>query len=248
MRAWKRGLLPIILVLIASCDRDRSLQPLADSKKIQFLLTLPPEAEPLPLEITYRSVVCKQRRINAKGGVYEIPGFKYLVLDMTERKNSWEKEVALEGGGQCSWSLSNITVRFKYKYKYKYILNDGVMENIPSKITFTLDDNSPPVSDGTFRIVNSKTAVSDDYYPVITTYHNPMKKVFLLKVRSPYTYYKIQGVSIVRIIPRIHADNLTKVTQPATYGAGSYFKVEYSDGVIQFEKFFPDFNKLETMH
>lgn len=248
LKKWIKLLLSSLSLLLLGCDKDFSLEPPVGDEKLKFMITLPSDVKPLPLGIMYRSNICKQVRTNANGESYEVAGFKFIELEINKMPKAvdYESEISFDGGGECSWKLSNISASFKYRDDSS--VADGVTKNNPVKTIFTFDDNSPQVSDGTYQTVNSNAVISDDYYPLITIYNIPQKnKTLNIKRNKQYNYYKITNANKIKFSPAIHSNNITTAIQPEKNQAGLYFKVVYSDGVVKTQAYFPDFDKLKSL-
>lgn len=248
MRLFTRIVILILAFLVISCDRDRSLNPPENSEKIIFEVKVPSEIDVLPLRILYRSNICKKKESNSNGDAYEIPGYNIVKESLSSKGSEGlqKLQVPYDGGGACDWKLSNITVNFKFNKPQE--LGDNITENSPARAIFTLDENIPQITNGTFSVIEGDQEITGDYYPVIVSYHSPEKKnVLSMRKENYYIYYRVKKTGRIKFSPVIHTDKVVKASQPEGVGLRNNYKVIYPDGTVESSQDFPDFKRLRAM-
>ncbi|MEL2243588.1 hypothetical protein PAS25_21705, partial [Leclercia adecarboxylata] len=156
----------LISFLLISCERNEQLQPPSNGKKVLIKVKLPSDLDVLPLGVMYRSEICHKKRNAPDGKSHEEPGFNFIKMNLKRRGNSSEYDlfVPFDGGGQCNWKLSNVTIDIQYS-------SDAFKENIDhvigAGIIVIFDNNRPQRDDGVYENVTGDLFISKNYFPWI---------------------------------------------------------------------------------
>ncbi|ELY4299725.1 hypothetical protein SMZ33_000270 [Cronobacter turicensis] len=133
------------LLALSSCVLSEDLSPPVDGKAVKIAVVKPVDVDILPMDVIYRSETCRDKVFTSTGAITTRAGYHLLTVPFKPEKGSEivSNRVALDGGGQCEWKLSNIRFQFKFSDMTKF--GADIKNNIPNDIVFVFDNNSPPV-------------------------------------------------------------------------------------------------------
>ncbi|TCV96847.1 hypothetical protein [Biostraticola tofi] len=153
------------LLALSGCALSENLSPPPNGKTVKVAVVKPADVDILPMDVIYRSEKCRDKIFTSTGAINSRAGYHLLTVPFNPEKGSdrVSNNIALDGGGQCEWKLSNIKFDFQYHNMKKF--GAGVKRSIPSDIVFVFDRNAPPRGDGHY----------DDVYGVIE-----IKKITIL--------------------------------------------------------------------
>lgn len=242
-----------ILTLIFSffllgCDKDESLNLPPDGEMLSVIAKMPTDSKILPLEIMYRSTTCLKSRKNSNGDVVKEPGYHFIKkeFNLASGDSIFNLDVSRDGGGQCNWRLSNISLGFNLKELPSD--KDEKSENIPIKEIIVFDGNSPQRLSGAYEVINENVTLDDDYFPLITKRRSIGSPVEYSIVRSsPDVIYKSTSEKEVIFEPRLHFLKTLRATEPAVQKVGVYMSVLYPDGTVENGPYFPNYKKLQLL-
>ncbi|ECN8823183.1 hypothetical protein J4L45_004583 [Salmonella enterica subsp. enterica serovar Newport] len=248
MKILIKNMMFIFPFLLLGCDKDESLNPSPDGEMVSVIAKMPPDSKILPLEIMYRSTICLKNRKNSNGNVVKEPGYHFVKKEFNPASggSTFNLKVALDGGGQCHWRLSNVTLGFNLKELPPD--KDEKSENIPIKEIVVFDDNSPQRISGSYEYVNGNVTLKGDYFPLITKRRGIGSPVEYSIVRSsPDVIYKSTSAKEVIFEPRLHFSKALRATEPAEQKVGVYMSVLYPDGTVESKPYFPNYKKLQLL-
>lgn len=234
--------------LLAGCDKDESLKPPPDGEMVSVIAKMPADSKILPLGIMYRSTTCLKSRKNSNGDVVKEPGYHFIEKEFNPVSGDsiFNLEISRDGGGQCNWRLSNITLGFNLKEPPSD--KDEKSENIPIKEIVVFDGNSPQRLSGSYEVINGNVTLKGDYFPLITKRRGIGSPVEYSIVRSsPDVIYKSTSAKEVVFEPRLHFLKTLHATEPAVQKVGEYISVLYPDGTIENGPYFPNYKKLQLL-
>ncbi|ANS42239.1 hypothetical protein [Serratia inhibens] len=168
MKILIKNIMFIFPFLLLGCEKDELLNPPSDGEIVSVIAKMPVDSKILPLEIMYRSTTCLKSRKNSNGDVVTEPGYHFVKKEFNRASGDsiLNLEVSRDGGGQCNWKLSNITLGFNLKDLPSG--KDEKNENIPIKEIIVFDDNSPQRLSGSYEVINGNVKLEGDYFPLIT--------------------------------------------------------------------------------
>ncbi|WP_455852586.1 hypothetical protein [Pantoea endophytica] len=245
MKAWTNIIFLMLCLFIQGCDDSRITNKLSKSDGIDLTVKVPSGLVSLPLNVMYRSNDCKQDRINAKGEVYDVPGFKKIIPSPSSSRNdgALNYQIPIALSGVCNWAVSNVTVVLQVDNR-----NLGLVENIPSEIILSFDENPPQVSNGLSENITSDGVVHRVYYPILTRrYIGGNKTIVSLFDGNTNFTYNAKGLSKITYAPDFFESNVVERDSPRIHGGD--FTIKYSDGTILKDgSIYPDIDKLNSIN
>ncbi|HDR2403750.1 TPA: hypothetical protein QCJ32_002816 [Enterobacter asburiae] len=131
---------------------------------VSVIATMPTDSKILPLEIMYRSTTCLKSHKDSNGDVVKESGYHFIKKEfhLASGESIFNLDVSRDGGGQCNWRLSNVTLGFNLKELPSD--KDEKSENIPIKETIVFDDDSPQRLSRAYEVINGNATLNDDYF------------------------------------------------------------------------------------
>ena len=205
-----RKLISLIFIItpffLVACDRDKSFSSSENGETVLVKVRLPLELEVLPLRVMYRSTICLKKNVDSRGKRYDEPGYNLvrLIFKPTSDNNAFELLVPENGGGVCRWKLSNITIRMQIKDTN--FLDSEITKNVPISELIIFDDNSPQRMSGSYKEINGKYVMHNDYYPLITHHRvNGDYKTASIIRSTPDLMYKTNSSKTISFEPSFHS-------------------------------------------
>lgn len=126
---------------------------------VSVIAKMPMDSKILPLEIIYRSTTCLKIRKNSNGDVVKELGYHFIKkeFNLAPGDSIFNLDVSRDGGGQCNWRTSKITLGFNLKELPSY--KDEKSESIPIKEIIVFDDNSPQRLSGAYEVINGNVTL-----------------------------------------------------------------------------------------
>lgn len=248
MKILIKNMMLIFPFLLLGCDKDESLNPPPDAEMVSVIAKMPSDSKLLPLEIMYRSTTCLKSRKNSNGDVVKEPGYHFVKKEFnhTSDDSIFNIDISRDGGGQCNWKLSNVTLGFNLKDLL--LGKDKKNENVPFKEIIVFDDNSPQRLSGSYEVIKGNIKLEGDYFPLITKrrdQNSPLE--YSIVKSSPDVIYKSTSAKEVIFEPRIHSSKVLYATEPTVQKVGVYMSVLYPDGTVENGPYFPDYKKLQLL-
>jgi len=238
----------IFSFLLLGCDKDESLNCFPDGEMVSVIAKMPLDSEILPLEVIYRSNYCLKSRKNPNGDEVKEPAYHFVKKEFshTASDSVFNLTIARNGGGQCKWMLSNITLGFNIKEVP--LAKSENAERIPIKEIVVFDDNSPQRLSGSSEAVNGNVKLEGDYFPLITKRRDRNSPLEYSIVRSsPDVIYKSISAKEVIFSPRLHSTKILRATESQVQKVGEYISVLYPDNTTESSPYFPNYKKLQAI-
>lgn len=242
MKISTKHVLPVMVLLLASCNKDEAFSPVANGSSVSLSIQLPKHLEMLPLRVMYRSDICRKKQVDGSGNSYKEAGYKTmnLVLKNEGKGNEYKIPIPRNGGGDCEWKLSNLTLRFQS------IPGDGDAQNVPASEVVIFDNNAPQQLRGSYIDINGDLDLTGDYFPMVTTYYiNGDKKVSSIVKGESDKMYRMHSGNSIYFNPTFHSRKIIKAVEPKEQKIGVYMSVTYPDGTVESSPYFPNYKKLQ---
>ncbi|KAB8313486.1 hypothetical protein EH228_01755 [Erwinia endophytica] len=239
-----------LMSFIVSCVSadDRTLSPPLNTAWVNIEIKNPSAyTKPFPLEVLYVSTTCKRELMSMRDGQhYEKVGLNPIKIPLQEKNSSgvWIAKIAKDGGGKCSWKLSEFNLGIEYIDAAH--LGKGLVPGTAVGVTIAFDDNA--TRNGLFKTVHGDINLSPIYYPYIRErkLNSTETSLSLLGERN-FISLKADGTNKVSFIPRLDESKVTRYIGVAKKEPGSYAKIIYPDGSVAPEgTIIPDFNKINA--
>lgn len=235
------SLLP--LLALSSCALSEDLSPPPDGKTVKIAVVKPNDIDILPMDVIYRSEKCRDKVFTSMGAITSRAGYHLLTVPFNQEKgnNIVSNNIALDGGGQCEWKLSNI----KFYFQYQDITQFGtkVTENTPDDIVFVFDRNAPPRGDGHYENVSGHVVIKKDYFPTVLNgfARNGMDVIYIQG--QPMLTYRVHEPNSIVFKPVFHSDMIVNAIPPAKKGDG--YTLYYPNGEKIIDHRFPNSEKTK---
>jgi hypothetical protein len=229
--------------LLSGCVLSEELSPPPNGKTVKVSVIKPNNIDILPMDVIYRSEKCRDKIFTSTGAISSRDGYHLLTVPFKPGidTHSVTNNVALDGGGQCDWKLSNIKIQFEYKNIGDF--GSEVTENTPEDIVFMFDNNDPPRGDGHYENVSGNIVVKKDYYPtILKSFTEDGKDVFLIN-GQPMLTYRTEGAETITFNPYFHPDLVVNVYSPEKKGDG--YVIVYPNGDKLTDHSFPNSEKTK---
>lgn len=242
------GLFPFFII---GCEKDESLSPPKDSKFVEVNVKSVAEINVQPVNIMYRSNICLIVRHDSKGKEYKEDGYNSVQQNVKNTGLFSNVSIPIDGGGDCNWKLSNVTVELNYdKNKFDKKIN----KSIKNSIILVFDNNLPQNYNGNIEGISSENVkIRREYFPWIDTdfmgNHGKNTNLIMFGDRNLYSY-NVKNASNVTIDLISNINNIVYSEGPKekSKSSRSYTVFKYPDGSIDAHgKDFPDFKKLQSI-
>ncbi|WP_261373143.1 hypothetical protein [Yersinia bercovieri] len=254
MRFNKIYILFLSLLCTSGCmAKDRAISPPSDNQWVDVEIKAPNNTQATPLAAFYISDKCKKERYNTDMKIYLVPGTKtnYVNMGFDKISGNYKSKIPIDGGGQCEWKLSRITLGVKYSISEHIIKNSGVKIGPAVGIEVAFDEQGE--RSGNYISVNNPLSVSPTYYPIVKERYIVAEGVFLsLLGKKDFELYKINNYDgrnlIINFSPIIDESKVVKMVGPKVKKKGNHWRIEYPDGSVTSNgEVTPDFEKLSSM-
>jgi hypothetical protein len=236
------------LLALSGCALSEDLSPPPDGKTVKIAVVKPADVDILPMDVIYRSEKCRDKIFTSTGAVTSRAGYHLPTVPFKSEMGSGtvSNRVALDGGGQCEWKLSNIRFQFKFSDMTKF--GADIKKNIPNDIVFVFDNNSPPRGNGHYEDVYGDIKTKNDYYPLVI-YDRIIDHAKTLSIESERMLtYKVHDGRGVFFEPQVYSGKLVKILGPEKISDNTISI--YPDGTqtIKKKSSYPlDFKKLNEI-
>jgi hypothetical protein len=220
------SLLP--LLVLSGCALSEDLSPPTDAKMVNIAVVKPAELDILPMDVIYRSEKCRDKIFTSNGSITTRAGYHLLTVPFKPDMGSdtVSNKVALDGGGQCEWKLSNVRFQFELSNMTKF--GEDIKKNIPNDIVFVFDRNAPPRGDGHYDDVSGNIIISHDYYPLIRNDRLIDHVKILRLVNKRLLTYRVNNAGFILFKPVVYSDKIINVLGPKNFGEDTI--TTYPDG------------------
>jgi hypothetical protein len=244
--------MPLILLALFSlsgCAKDRSLAPPPDSEQVTVTVKVPKELVTEELKIIYRSSICTRTVYNVHDEPVELDGTNGTHTQLQQQGDSdlYQAKVAVDGGGECQWRLSNLT--FGVAYADPTIFGENVTFGAGGGVVVIFDQNNSWLGGATFKVDGDLT-IKKDYYPWLSEHFlgGYRKEISLAGQGDIYLMYKALQARSVYFEPVLHSDFILHSVGPKVKKEGNYISYTYPDGSVYADgRWHPDFRRLEEI-
>ncbi|EHG7581557.1 MULTISPECIES: hypothetical protein [Citrobacter] len=236
------------LLALSGCALSEDLSPPADGKTVKVSVVKPADVDILPMDVIYRSEKCRDKVFTSTGAITSRAGYHLLTVPFKPETGSGivSNRVALDGGGQCEWKLSNIRFQFKFSDMTKF--GADIKNNIPNDIVYVFDNNPPPRGNGHYEDVYGDIKIENDYYPLVI-YDRIIDHAKTLSIESEKMLaYRVHDGRSIFFEPHVYSDKLVRILGPEKIGDNTLSI--YPDGTQTLKKkgSYPlDFKKLKEI-
>ncbi len=236
------------LLALSGCVLSEDLSPPPNGQTVNVAVVKPADVDILPMDVIYRSEKCRDKIFTSTGAITSRAGYHLLTVPFKVETGSdmVSNSVALDGGGQCEWKLSNIRFQFKFSDMTKF--GADIKQSVSSDIVFVFDKNAPPRGDGHYEDVYGAIKIENDYYPLVV-YDRIVDHAKTLSIESEKMLtYRVHDVTSILFKPHVYSDKIITILGPEKLGDKTLSI--YPDGTktIKAKGSYPlDFEKLKTM-
>ncbi|WP_235895326.1 hypothetical protein [Yersinia vastinensis] len=254
MRFNKIFILFLSLLCTSGCmAKDRAISPPSDNQWVDVEIKTPKNTEATPLAAFYISDKCKKERYNTDMNIYLVSGTQtnYINMNFDKMSGNYKSKIPINGGGQCEWKLSRITLGIKYSRSEHIIKNSGVKIGTAVGIEVAFDDQGE--RNGDYISANTPLTVSPTYYPIVKERYIVDEGVFLsLFGKKDFELYKVNnndgGDLIINFSPTVDESKVVRMVGPKIKKKGNNWRIEYPNGSVTSNgEVTPDFEKLSSM-
>jgi len=242
------GLL-VLFFSLASCATDRRLAPDLSGDQIVVTVKVPEELIAEEMKVMYRSKLCTFTDHTASGVPYQRDGYQRTDIQPVRQGQTdlYEAKLAVDGGGDCQWRLSNVTFGVMYKNPTKF--GDGVVYGVGGGVVVIFDGNDSGRG-GADRKVEGDLILRQEFYPWIhEKFIGGYEKSVNLKGEG-FMYVKYQALQARRVYfePIVYSRFVARSIGSREKREGNQTIFYYPDGSsspeIQSE---PSFRKLQAI-
>jgi hypothetical protein len=240
----------VAALLLSACGdhTDQTLSPPKDAHWVTVKFKVPEGTTLQPMQIMYRSDICKDTSQNSGGESYDIKGINGFEQNFTQQgqSNVWQTRIAIEGGGSCQWMLNSIKVSFKLSDDNSLVAGK---KNLKTNYIFDFDDYGFSDGYGTGRPNKSEgnLEICTKLFPKIfvnKTFHETSLEMFGGDVNNKMwsRRYKVHNIQFIKIEPDLY---LNKTVRLESYKEKPGLLISYPDGnAEESNEIIPDYLKL----
>ncbi|WP_337009861.1 hypothetical protein [Pantoea sp. AS142] len=249
-KAFNLFILLQAVFLLNGCAQatDRTLSPPPNSDWINVEIKNPsPYTKPFPLEVLYVSTTCKRELMSMRDGQhYEKVGYNPVKIPLHKHNDSdvWVAKIAKDGGGKCSWKLSEFNLGIEYVDATH--LGKGLVPGTAVGATIAFDDNA--TKNGLFKTVHGDITLSPKYYPYIRERKlNSTETSLSLLGKQDFISLRGDATTKVNFMPFLDETKVTRYIGVKKKEPGAHAKIIYPDGSVAPKgTVMPDFNKINA--
>jgi len=239
----------VLFFSLAGCAIDRKLAPDLSGDQITVTVKVPEELIAEEMQVMYRSKLCTFTDHTASGVPYQRDGYQRTDIQPVRQGQTdlYEAKLAVDGGGDCQWRLSNVTFGVMYKDPTKF--GNEVVYGAGGGVVVMFDGNNPGRA-GMYKKVESDLVLRKDYYPWISERYigGYKKRVNLTGEGSVYIKYQALQARQVYFEPVLHSGFLAHSIGPKKKYEGNQTIFYYPDGSNSPEiQSKPSFRKLQAI-
>ena len=233
----------LLLFSLSSCALSEGFSPPPDGKTVKVAVVKPADIDILPMDIIYRSEKCRDKILTSAGAISSRAGYHLLTVPFKPEAGSdiVSNSVALDGGGQCQWKISNIRFQFQFSDMKKFGVD--IKENIPNDVVFVFDKNAPSRGNGKYENVSGDIRIRKDYYPLINKRFTGNGMSVLTMQGQPLLTYKVYQTNKIVFEPVIHLDLLVYALPPNENN--NDYVVIFPNGERETDRWFPNSEKTK---
>lgn len=249
IRAISSGVL--LLVSLSGCAQNDTLSPPTDAEHVTITVKVPENLAADPMRVMYRSEKCPITRSGPDWSSYEEDGYLSITVlpEQQGQTDLYEATLAIDGGSQCQWKLSNVT--FGVTYANTAHLGENVREGGGGGVIVMFDHRAPQQRSAFEPVikVSGDALIKKEYYPWVDEQFigGHKKLAWLFGEGEIYSYYQVPNARAVRFEPQLHAEQVVYSVGPATHNKGNQNRYTYSDGSVVMGGSDPSLKKLQAI-
>jgi hypothetical protein len=216
--------------VLIGCAKDTNFAPPADSEYVTVTVKVPPDFEPETMQVVYRSSVCKRRTSDSAGRPFEIEGFNSMKIQprRLETKELYEAKIAVNGGGQCGWRLSNVTFGITHPHP---IVHGADWFAGGGGVVVIFDNNNSGRGGADFFVDGNLHLVKDYYYWISERFlGGHVKTLSLFGGGYGYLMYNAATAKEIYFEPVVHSKYVLRSVGPKVKKDGNHPTFTYPDG------------------
>ncbi|EKG7251257.1 TPA: hypothetical protein L1528_004578 [Escherichia coli] len=251
------GVLPFLALLpLSGCASrpDYALSPPNNTEWVTVAVKLPPETEALPVDVLYRSEICRRKDYDptTESHIRTIRGFNPVQIPLSPPDNSGFRKVriALDGGTRCGWTLSGVRVGIQISRSSALAQGKDVTA---ANYVFDFDDEGYGSAFGKGKplSVSGDLFFKTEFFPMEYVYRSINEiDLDLFAGDEKYSkwnrYYRVTDSRDIKIEPVLYLNKVVKL-QTSDSDRGKVI-VTYPDGSSEnIRGRAPDYDKLLRM-
>ncbi|CFR13957.1 MULTISPECIES: hypothetical protein [Yersinia] len=254
MRSSNIFILFLSLLCTSGCTaKNRAISPPNENQWVDIEIKAPNNTEAFPIVAFYTSDECKKERYNVDMKLYQLKGTqaRNINMEIDKASGNYRSQIPMDGGGQCKWRLSKVTLGIQYSRIGHLIKNGGGQIGTAVGIEVAFDDEG--AKNGDYILTTSPLSLTPTYYPIITKKYLPSEITQLsLLGKEVFESYRINVINDenigIKLSPILDESKVVKKIGPKSIGVGNFFHIEYPDGSVTSNgEVTPDFEKLSSM-
>jgi len=236
-----------LFVSLSGCAKDYGLASPPDSEQITVTVKVPKELAAETMQVMYRSTLCTFTDYTASGRPYQRDGHQSVDIQPMRQGQSdlYEAKLAMDGGGECRWRLSNVTFGVIYVNPTRFGAN--VTYGAGGGVVVIFDHNNSPRG-GADMEVDGDLTIKKDYYPWISEVFlgGYRKHISLVSEGDIYLMYEALQARRIYFEPILHSNFAVTSVQPKVKKKGNHTSFTYPDGSVSADgRSDPNFRKLQ---
>lgn len=256
MEFFRSGLMRNSIVLgcaflpaMSTYGLDRSFEFSQGGGQIAVRVKLQSDLKLRQMKAIYRSTICTFLDYTASGVAYSRDGYNNSILQPYREGESdiYTAMLAVDGGGECQWKLSNLT--FGVDYRYPERIGNDIQAAGAGGVTVVFDDNKPPRG-GSHKAVDGDLSITEDYYLWVSDREGrrPRKNVGLFSNSGIYISYRVENARVIYFEPHLHSSYVVHSSFSEVKLKGSRSTFTYPDGSVAADgDIWPDFKRLQCI-
>jgi len=239
----------VVFYSTGALSEDLSLDGIPGGEHISVRLKLSQALKPKPMELMYRSKLCKQITSSASGKTIELDGYNEIEVELSDNGGGLlSYEVPLEGGTACGWKLSSIAFGVEYDgegrfgHNLRYVGGGGLV--------VSFDDHMAQRGSGYPKAVMGDLVLKQDYYPWVAEnfIDGYEKTIRLMGNKYGYATFKAPMARKIYFEPVLHVDFPVFSVGPKEIAKGNKTVFTYPDGSAAVHALAePSYKKLDVI-
>lgn len=253
------GVLPFLALLpLSGCASrpDYALSPPNNTEWVTVAVKLPPETEALPVDVLYRSEICRRKDYDptTESHIRTIRGFNPVQIPLSPPDNSGFRKVriALDGGTRCGWTLSGVRVGIQISRSSALAQGKDVTA---ANYVFDFDDEGYGSAFGKGKplSVSGDLFFKTEFFPLVYINHMFNETYLELfagnaKYEKWNRYYRVRETENIAIEPVLYVNKVVRVESAKGKENGPGMIVSYPDASTEkIKDIYPDYTKLLSM-
>ena len=221
----------VVFYSTVALSEDFSLNSVPGGKNVLVRLKLNEALKPEPMELMYRSKLCRYITSSASGKTIELDGYNRIEVNFSDSGGGlMSYEVPLEGGTACEWKLSSIAFGVEYDgegrfgHNLRYVGGGGLV--------VSFDDHTAQRASNYPKTIPGDLVLKQDYYPwVLEKFIGGYEKAIGLAGNGyGYATFIAPAARNIYFEPIVHVDFPVFSVSPKVKAKGNKTVFTYPDG------------------